>query len=80
MLSLDHSLAATVSCILSAPEGAKISILSVLRVGRDPNSVSARESLRGIPGEYVTEADSLLLVRIVRVRVLCMFVSHVSIS
>ena len=66
ILSLDHSLAATVSCILSAPEGTKINILSVLRVGRDPNSVSARESLRGLPGENVTEGDAKLLVRTVK--------------
>ena len=63
LLSLDHSLATIVACLLSAPLGNKNSVLSALRVGCDPYSAAVRESLRGVPGERVTDADRLLLVR-----------------
>ena len=63
LLGLDHSMAPTVSCLLSAPLGGKVTVLSVLRLGCDPSSASARESLRGVPGEAVTASDYELLVR-----------------
>ena len=62
LLNLDHNMATTVACLLCAPLGGKINILSLLRVGSDPYSSSVRESLRGIPGEYVTSSDTDLLV------------------
>jgi hypothetical protein len=71
LLSLDHSLAPTVSCLLSAPLGGKVTVLSVLRLGCDPSSASVRESLRGVPGETVTATDYELLVRCDAVRTLC---------
>jgi hypothetical protein len=71
LLSLDHSLAPTVSCLLSAPLGGKVTVLSVLRLGCDPSSASARESLRGVPGETVTASDYELLVRCDAIRTVC---------
>ena len=68
LLDLDHSLATTVACLLSAPQGGKVNVLSVLRVGSDPFSAAVRESLRGIPGELVTAADQRLLVSEVKAK------------
>ena len=62
LLNLDHALAATVACLLAAPPGGKTQILSLLRVGSDPDSHSVRESLRGVPGESVTFNDLKFLV------------------
>ena len=62
LLNLDHTLAATVACLLAAPPGGKTQILSLLRVGSDPDSHSVRESLRGLPGESVTQSDLRFLV------------------
>ena len=68
LLDLDHSLATTVACLLSAPQGGKVNVLSVLRVGSDPFSAAVRESLRGVPGELVTAADQRLLVSEVKAK------------
>ena len=62
LLGLEHSLAATVACLLSSPSGKETKILSLLRVGCDPSSASVREGKRGVPGQPVTAADLELLV------------------
>ena len=62
LLGLEHSLAATVACLLSSPLGEETKILSLLRVGCDPRSASVREGKRGVPGQLVTAADAELLV------------------
>ena len=62
LLGLEHSLAATVACLLSSPLGEETKILSLLRVGCDPRSASIREGKRGVPGQLVTAADAELLV------------------
>lgn len=64
LLGLEHSLAATVACLLSSPAGQETNVLSLLRVGCDPGSASVREGKRGLPGQPVTAADVELLVRI----------------
>jgi hypothetical protein len=75
VLSLDITLSTSLACILTAavsvvhaqtaqsgdnePSGAALHLLNLLRIGNDQHTV--RESLRGVPGELVTEGDKTLL-------------------
>jgi hypothetical protein len=59
LLGMETSLAPSVACLLCAPQGYRAGMLSALRVGCHPSL--AREKLRGMPGERVTDTDLQLL-------------------